>query len=434
MSLYDVDGRVFILGLARMIDSIGNSFLIVVLPLYIASGTIDGGTLGMSDALLTGLVLSMFGIFNSAVQPFAGRASDRIGRRRSFVLFGLAILGVTNGAFAFVDGSLSLLALRIVQGIGVAFTIPATLALVNELSTDATRGGSMGVFNTLRLVGYGIGPATAGAVVSAGPYTVAVAGTPVGLSGFDVAFYAAALAAFTGFLLVVLFVNESERTHADAGDDIAIAVMATDDARLLDPVFTLGVATLFMATGIGLFTTIQPEINARLGQGPLLYGIEFGAFVVGQVFLQAPVGSASDRYGRRPFIIWGLVLLVPATLFQGFVVAPWQMVAVRVLQGVAAAMVFAPALALAGDLTKEGQSGTTLAVLSMAFGLGTALGPLASGVLIQYGFLTPFAFGAGFAAVGLGLVYTQVEETLTSTPDTVDPPSPTTDTTAVPRD
>lgn len=49
MSLRDVDGRVLILGFARMIDSIGNSFLIVVLPLYIASGIIDGGTLGMSD-------------------------------------------------------------------------------------------------------------------------------------------------------------------------------------------------------------------------------------------------------------------------------------------------------------------------------------------------------------------------------------------------
>lgn len=110
------------------------------------------------------------------------------------------------------------------------------------------------------------------------------------------------------------------------------------------------------------------------------------------------------------------------------------MVAVRVLQGVAAAMVFAPALALAGDLAKEGQSGTTLAVLSMAFGLGTALGPLASGFLIRYGFFTPFAYGAELAIVGLGLVYTQVEETLTSTPENADSPSPTTDVTAVTQD
>lgn len=413
MSLRDIDRRVLILALARMVDSIGNSFLIVVLPLYIASSGITGGALGLSDALITGLVLSMFGIFNSAAQPVAGWASDRAGKRKSFILLGLAILGLTNVAFAFVEGTLSLLILRIVQGVGVAFTIPATLALVNELSTDTTRGGSMGVFNTLRLVGYGLGPVAAGVVVSAGPYRTTIAGTPVQFSGFDAAFYTAALAAFAGFALVGSFVSERERTETNASDDITIAVRANGDKdHLIDPVFALGVATLFMATGIGLFTTVQPEVNARLNQGPLLYGIEFGAFVIGQALLQAPIGSASDRYGRRPFIVWGLALLIPTTLFQGVVVTPGQMITVRIFQGIAAAMVFAPALALAGDVTKKGQSGTTLSVLSMSFGLGTALGPLASGFLVRYGFVAPFAFGAGLATMGLGLVYTQVEETV----------------------
>jgi len=49
----------------------------------------------------------------------------------------------------------------------------------------------------------------------------------------------------------------------------------------------------------------------------------------------------------------------------------------------------------------------------MAFGLGVALGPLASGVLFNLGGLSlPFTFGAALAVVALGLVYTQVEETL----------------------
>lgn len=422
MSLRDVDSQVLVLAFARMGDSIGNSFLIVVLPLYIANGVVTGDALGLNDALLTGLVLSMFGLFNSIVQPFAGRASDRAGKRKVFVLFGLAVLAVTNAALSLVRGEVALLAVRVVQGLGAAFTIPATLALVNELSTTDTRGGSMGLFNTFRLLGYGIGPAAAGAVVSAGPYTLDITSAGVQISGFDAAFYLAALAAFAAFLLVTFVVTEPERTPADAGDDLAIAVLADDadaaaddgDAHVLDPVFTLGLATLFMATGIGLFTTIQPQINAHLNQGPLLYGIEFGVFVVGQVLLQAPVGSASDRYGRRPFIVWGLVLLVPATLGQGLVVTPWQMIGARVLQGVAAAMVFAPALALAGDLATEGHSGTTLAVLSMAFGLGSALGPLASGFLIRYGYVWPFAFGAVLAAVGTVLVYTQVEETVST--------------------
>jgi len=76
-------------------------------------------------------------------------------------------------------------------------------------------------------------------------------------------------------------------------------------------------------------------------------------------------------------------------------------------------MVFAPALALAGDLAPDGRSGGTLSVLTMAFGFGVAAGPLSSGFLVAYGFVVPFAVGAALAFFGLILVWTQVEETVT---------------------
>jgi MFS family permease len=101
------------------------------------------------------------------------------------------------------------------------------------------------------------------------------------------------------------------------------------------------------------------------------------------------------------------------------------MLGARFLQGVAVALVFAPALALAGDLAGKGQSGTQLSVLTMAFGLGVALGPLTSGVLVSYGFVVPFAFGAALAVVALVLVFTQVEESLTGGEETTGPePAP----------
>jgi MFS family permease len=85
----------------------------------------------------------------------------------------------------------------------------------------------------------------------------------------------------------------------------------------------------------------------------------------------------------------------------------------RFVQGIAGAMVFAPALALAGDLAPEGQSGSTLSVLTMAFGFGVAFGPLLSGFLVAFGFVVPFAFGATLAGVGALLVWSQVEDTIT---------------------
>jgi len=113
----------------------------------------------------------------------------------------------------------------------------------------------------------------------------------------------------------------------------------------------------------------------------------------------------------------GLAILVPATLAQGLVTTSVGMLATRIGQGIAGAMVFAPGLALAGDIADDRDSGTRLSVLTMSFGLGTAIGPLSAGYLVRFGFVAPFAFGAGLAALGFLLVYTQVEQTVDRTAD-----------------
>ncbi len=412
------DRRVVVLALARMADAVANSFLIIVLPLYIASGELalpgfEGtAVLGVpvTIELLIGVALSLFGFLNSFAQPFTGRLSDRTGRRKIYILFGLGVLAVTSVAYAFVEGYEALLVVRALQGLGGAFVIPTTIALVNDLArSDAERGGNFGVFNTFRLVGFGFGPIVAGLVVQAGPYALPAGAT---LSGFNAAFGVAVAGALVSLVLVTVLIEEPPMSAA-ASDDLSIAVTG-EDGRLFDPVFVLGVGTLFMATSIALFATLQEPINARLGQGPTWFGIQFSAVVVANIALQMPIGRAADRFGRRPFLVWGFVLLAPSVLAQGLVTSPWTMLLARLLHGVAVAMVFAPALAVAGDLAGEGESGTTLSVLTMAFGLGTAVGPLASGVLFGYGFIAPFALGAALAVVALALVATQVDETLES--------------------
>lgn len=409
LGLAGTDRRVVILGLARMADAIGNSFPIIILPLYIASGTITSGSLGLDEAFVTGVIISAFGFVNVIGQPLAGRFSDRTGRRRAFILLGLALLAIANFAYSLAGSYTALLAVRALQGIGVAFTIPSTIALVNDVSTQATRGGSMGVFNTFRLIGYGGGPLLAGAIVHAGPYSFA--GWQA--TGIEAALYIAAIAVAVSFLLVTLFIEDPEGYDAEAADDFDLAVFDHNSEHLLDPVFTLGLASLCMAVGIALIAPLETYINEHLNQTALLYSVEFAAFTLAQVLLQSPIGSASDEYGRKPFIVWGLALLAPTTLVQGLVVAPWQMIVARLLQGVAGAMVFAPAFALAGDLADKSQSGTTLSVLTVAFSLGAAIGPLLAGYLVGFGYAVPFAFGGLMAAIGAVLVYAQVEETVT---------------------
>ncbi|POG54724.1 MFS transporter [Haloferax marisrubri] len=415
----NVDTRILALALARMVDALANSFLVVVLPLYIGSQLVSmpsfvGTTLPLgpvrlplSTELLIGVVLSLFGFLNSFSQPFTGSLSDRTGRRRVFLLTGLALVAVGSAGYLVFADYGSILVMRALQGIGAAFTIPVTVALVNELSGEDERGGNFGLFNTFRLLGFGTGPLVAGAVVTAGPYSVA----GVEISGFDAAFLVAVVGAAVSFVLIALLIEDPERTDSEAADDISLSVRNPDGSGL-DPVFALGVATVVMALSIAMYAPLANVINERLDQGTFLFSVQFGATVLANVVFQYPIGRLSDRYGRRPFLVGGFVLLLPTTLAQGFVQSPLVMILARFLQGVAVAAVFAPSLALAGDLAKAGQSGSTLSILTMGFGLGVAFGTLFSGILVGFGFAVPFVAATALGSVGLLLVYTQVGETV----------------------
>ncbi|WP_284014891.1 MFS transporter [Halobaculum litoreum] len=419
-----LDAKILSLAIARMVSALANSFLVVVLPLYIGSqavrmpavtgSTIAVGGFGIDVTveLLIAIVLSLFGFLNSLSQPITGSVSDRTGRRKVFLLVGLALVATGSAGYLVFTDYYLVLAMRGLQGIGAAFSIPITVALVNELSEQGERGGNFGLFNTFRLVGFGVGPIIAGVVIAGGPYVLA----GVDVTGFDAAFLVAVVGAAISFGLITVLISDPERSSESAGKDISIRVRGEDGG--LDPVFALGVATIVMALSIAIYAPLANVINARLDQGSFLYSVQFGATVLANVFFQLPLGRLSDRYGRRPFLIGGFVLLVPSTLVQGFVTDSYVMIVARFVQGIAVAAVFAPSLALAGDLAKEGASGSTLSLLTMGFGLGVAVGTLMSGFLVSYGFAVPFGVAAAGGVVGLGLILTQVSE---PTPETGSP-------------
>jgi MFS family permease len=410
------DPRILSLAIARMVSALANSFLVVVLPLYIGSQAVrlpavTGSTVGVggfrivvSLELLIAIVLSLFGFLNSLSQPFTGSLSDRTGRRKPFLLFGLGLVATGSAGYLVFTDYLLVLAMRGLQGIGAAFSIPIAVALVNELSGPDERGNNFGLFNTFRLLGFGTGPLVAGVVVASGPY--AVSGQRV--SGFDAAFLVAVVGAAVSFALITLLITDPERAEEAAGEDISIRIRGENGG--LDPVFALGLATIVMALSLAIYAPLANVINERLNQGSFLYSIQFGATVFANVLFQLPLGRLSDRYGRRPFLIGGFLLLLPTTLVQGFVASSNAMIVARFLQGVAVAAVFAPSLALAGDLAREGTSGSTLSILTMGFGLGIAFGTLLSGVLVSFGFVVPFVAATVAGAVGLLVILTQVSE------------------------
>ena len=152
-TVFGVDQRIVALGFARMADAMGNSFLIVVLPLYIASNYVHGTFFGFTESMITGLVIGLFGLVSSFFQPITGIVSDKYGKRTIFVIAGLAIFTLANISYSFADTYWTMLIIRSVQGLAAALTITTSVALVSEVGLPVNRGRNMGIYNSFRLVG-----------------------------------------------------------------------------------------------------------------------------------------------------------------------------------------------------------------------------------------------------------------------------------------
>ena len=101
----------------------------------------------------------------------------------------------------------------------------------------------------------------------------------------------------------------------------------------------------------------------------------------------------------------------------GEVASLFQFIALRFLQGVAAAAVVAPAIAYAGDVTQEGESGQEgrqMSTVTIGFGLGIAVGPLLAGLLALVSFEMPFLITGLMCLVGAWVVGRWMTEVATS--------------------
>lgn len=382
------------LSVARFGDAVGNSILFVVIPLYVAK--LQSPLFNLPETVLVGLLISVYGLVTSIMQPVMGGVVDRIGRRKLIIQLGLGLMAVSTLAFIGATRYSQLIAVRGLQGIGVAMTIPASLALMTSGTEKSTRGGSMGIYSTMRMAGFAIGPLIGGYLIDH--------------VGFNAAFIAGAAAIVLGLVAVQVWVHDQAPRPAQQPDGQRFKLF---DRKLFTAgIVGLGFATFVMAGAFSMMTALENQFNERLQLTTLAFSIAFSALMVSRLIFQIPLGRLSDRIGRKPLILAGLILMTPATMLLGVVVTGGQLTGLRLFQGLASAAIAAPAFALAADLAIAGGEGRQLSIVTMGFGLGIAVGPLIAGVLAVVSFELPFVIGGVLALVGVWVVWRYVPETV----------------------
>jgi MFS family permease len=97
--------------------------------------------------------------------------------------------------------------------------------------------------------------------------------------------------------------------------------------------------------------------------------------------------------------------MTAVTVPFGWVTQSWQLVGLRVLQGIASAAIAAPVFALAADMTQAGTEGRHMSIVTMGFGFGIAAGTLIGGVGSLVSFQFPFIIGGALTLIAAALVY-----------------------------
>ncbi len=385
---------VMALSIARMADALGNNILVVAIPLYVAK--LPSILLGdLPQTVLVGILISFYGLLFSGLQPLTGALSDRMSRRKPFIQVGLVIMALATLGFVSASRYSDLLLLRMLQGVGVAFTVPAALGLMARVTNRSTRGGSMGIYTSLRMVGFAGGPLLGGYLLVT--------------YGFAQVFYAGAAFVVLAIVLVQLLVKEPP---PEASTAPLKPFHLFNRQVFTGPLVALGAAMFIMSSSFSMMTTLEAQFNARLGQTALGFGIAYSALTFARLVFQLPLGRLSDRIGRKGLIVAGLLLMAPATALIGTAATSLQLTGFTALQGVASAAIAAPGFALAGDLSSAGGESQQMGLMAMGFGLGIALGPLVAGLLAVYSFELPFLIGAGMCLVAVWVVVRFVPETV----------------------
>lgn len=144
---------------------------------------------------------------------------------------------------------------------------------------------------------------------------------------------------------------------------------------------TWGLGTVFSLRMLGMFMVLPVLTTygmALSGASETLIGIAIGIYGLAQAVFQIPFGLLSDRVGRKPLIVFGLIIFCIGSVVAASTDSIWGVIIGRAMQGSGA--IAAAVMALLSDLTREQNRTKAMAFIGISFGVTFAiamvLGPI----------------------------------------------------------
>jgi EmrB/QacA subfamily drug resistance transporter len=361
--------------------------------------TINGYTLSFAVLLATG-----------------GRLGDIFGRRRMF-LFGVVIFALSSATAGFAPDATSLVVSRVVQGVGAALMMPATLSIITDAFPASERGKAMGMWAGVSALALAVGPVLGGFLTEHVSWrAIFYLNIPVAIGAVAAALFAvresrdntvgrevdyAGVVLLTGTLTaLVLALVEGNSWGWGSTEIVALLAVAfvTVELRVKVPMVEfrffsdrnfLGavvVALIVSFAMLGVFFFLALYMQDILGYSPLEAGIRFLPSTLMIVTVAPVAGRLSDRFGPRWLIAGGLVIVAASLYsFSGIAVDSTYLDLLPgfMLLGIGIAMTMSPMTSAAMNAVPVEKAGIASGVLSMFRMVGGSLGVAVTGAIFQ---------------------------------------------------
>ncbi|WP_242648237.1 MFS transporter [Corynebacterium sp. Marseille-P4321] len=350
---------IWVLVCAAFIIALGYGIIAPVLPQF-------AGSFNVSMAA-AGAVVSVFALARLLGAPGAGVLVDKLGSRPIY-LTGLLIVAVSTFMVAFAQAYWHILLLRFIAGFGSTMFTLSAQALIVRVTHPSIRGRANALYATAFLLGNILGPVLGAVLSFAGQrLPFAIYGVGVGLAAFIV----------------------WSLTHPKPG--VQPTTLDKPAMRLKqawrEPAYKALLSGAFVNgfVNFGARVAVLPLFAASVFEhGAAASGFALTAFALGMAIMLQVSGALTDRIGRRPLIIAGLVVSGVFTGVLGFATSFWPLLILSAMAGVGGGLM-GPAVqaSLADIIGNDRSGGKVLSTFQMTQDAGQILAPILLGAVAQ---------------------------------------------------
>jgi MFS family permease len=374
--------NVLVLGVASFLTDVSTEMILPLFPLFVTE------VLLASPALL-GLMEGLSESAASLLKVASGWWSDKVGRRKPFVLLGYGLSTAAKPVLAFATSWPHALGVRFADRVGKGMRTAPRDAMIADSSEAHVRGKAFGLHRTLDTLGAVVGPGLAFALLP--------------ILGYRRIFLLAVLPAAVAVLVLGLFAAEVRRRAAGVSFRLGVGSMSFEFKLYV------AIAALF---ALGNFSWAFLLLRAReLGiaaeQAILLYMFHNVVYALASL----PAGVLSDRAGRRPVIALGYCTFALTCIGFAIASSAWHALLLFAAYGLFRGVVEGVQKAYVADLVSPELRGTAMGAFDTVVGLATFPSSLIAGLLwASVGSGAAFAYGASLSFASALLMLAALRE------------------------